>query len=63
MDITPELRDLLVRLGIIPRNDSAGITITEQITLEKFEDDVLVERIEIDDDGTVTNHWSKHATK
>lgn len=58
--VSPGLRDLLARLGVVPANqDPATISIEETVMLEKFDGDdgPLIERIVIDPDGTVTEHW------
>lgn len=60
--VTPELRDLLADLGAVPANqDPAGITIQETVTLEKFDGDdgPVVERIVIDTDGAIIEHWKR----
>lgn len=62
--ISPELHDLLVRLGAVsPRLDRASVTVEERVTLEKFDGDggPLVERIVIEPDGLVSEHWRKNA--
>lgn len=60
--ITPELRDLLASAGVVDqRQDPASITVEERLTLEKFDGDSgpLVERIVIEPDGSISEHWRK----
>jgi len=63
---TLQLRDLLARLGAVsPTQDPAGITVTETLMVEKFDGDdgPLVERIVIEPDGTVSEHWRHDAAE
>jgi len=44
-----------------PSQDPVGVTVTTQITLEKFDGEggPVVERIVIEDDGSISEHWKE----